>query len=209
MAPLIWAYKLGREYARRMPSYLGELKSGHPNFSSKSKVTCNQHLPELPSKLNESQNHLELSDERLKSQTSIEDLSYSSEDDLAIENFVRDKVQVCQPFFLFDILIQSEGCFFFLTDGFNFSLLRIFLLLPLLHLDRKTTWHSLGTSAMKPREENGVVDARLNVYGTRNLKVADISICPGNVGANTYSTALMIGEKAARLIMEDLKIHAN
>ena len=25
---------------------------------------------------------------------------------------------------------------------------------------------------MKPREEGGVVDARLNVYGTQNLKVA-------------------------------------
>jgi alcohol oxidase len=30
----------------------------------------------------------------------------------------------------------------------------------------------LGTCAMKPREEGGVVDARLNVYGTQNLKVA-------------------------------------
>lgn len=29
----------------------------------------------------------------------------------------------------------------------------------------ETTWHSLGTCAMKPREEGGVVDARLNVYG--------------------------------------------
>lgn len=68
----------------------------------------------------------------------------------------------------------------------------------------QTTWHSLGTLAMKPREAGGVVDSRLNVYGTRHLKVADLSICPGNVGANTNSTALMIGEKAAILILEDL-----
>lgn len=31
---------------------------------------------------------------------------------------------------------------------------------------------------MKPREEGGVVDKRLNVYGTQNLKCADLSICP-------------------------------
>jgi len=70
----------------------------------------------------------------------------------------------------------------------------------------ETTWHSLGTCAMKPREQGGVVDARLNVYGTQNLKVADCSITPENVGANTYNTAVAIGEKAAVIIAEDLGI---
>jgi alcohol oxidase len=69
-----------------------------------------------------------------------------------------------------------------------------------------TTWHSLGTCAMKPREEGGVVDARLNVYGVQGLKVADMSICPTNVGNNTYSTALLIGEKATTIIAEELGI---
>ncbi|KAK7688555.1 hypothetical protein QCA50_008093 [Cerrena zonata] len=69
-----------------------------------------------------------------------------------------------------------------------------------------TTWHSIGTCAMKPRVEGGVVDSRLSVYGVRNLKVADLSICPGNVAANTYSTALLIGEKAACIMAEDLGI---
>jgi alcohol oxidase len=75
---------------------------------------------------------------------------------------------------------------------------------------------------MKPREEGGVVDSRLNVYGTQNLKGAgklyifvgrmelmlliDCSIAPANVGANTYNTALAIGEKAAVIIAEDLGI---
>jgi alcohol oxidase len=36
------------------------------------------------------------------------------------------------------------------------------------------------------------------------LKVADLSICPDNVGCNTYSTALLIGEKCAVLTAEDL-----
>jgi choline dehydrogenase-like flavoprotein len=36
----------------------------------------------------------------------------------------------------------------------------------------ETTWHSCGTMAMKPREEGGVVDKDLNVYGVTGLKVA-------------------------------------
>ena len=40
---------------------------------------------------------------------------------------------------------------------------------------------------MAPREGNdivkhGVLDPRLNVHGTKNLKCADLSICPDNVG---------------------------
>ncbi|KAG2095430.1 GMC oxidoreductase-domain-containing protein [Suillus discolor] len=57
-----------------------------------------------------------------------------------------------------------------------------------------TAAHSLGTCAMKPESEKGVA----------GLKVADMSIAPKNVGTNTYSTALLIGEKAALIIAEDL-----
>lgn len=59
----------------------------------------------------------------------------------------------------------------------------------------ETTWHSLGTCSMAPREGNkltphgGVVDERLNVHGVQGLKVADLSICPDNVGCNTYSVS--------------------
>ena len=59
---------------------------------------------------------------------------------------------------------------------------------------------------MKPSERGGVVDPRLNVYGVQRLKVADLSVAPSNVGANTYSTALLIGEKAAVMIAEELGI---
>jgi len=76
---------------------------------------------------------------------------------------------------------------------------------------------------MKPREKGGVLDPRLNVYGVQGLKVAgmaesilsrrevrhtllDCSIMPSNVGANTYNTAIAIGEKAAVIIAEDLGI---
>ncbi|KAG6839465.1 hypothetical protein C0991_002330 [Blastosporella zonata] len=72
----------------------------------------------------------------------------------------------------------------------------------------ETTWHSLGTCAMKPREEGGVVDGRLNVFGTQNLKVVDLSICPDNLGTNTYSSALLVGEKGADLLLEELGLTA-
>ncbi|KAJ7881580.1 GMC oxidoreductase-domain-containing protein [Mycena olivaceomarginata] len=55
-------------------------------------------------------------------------------------------------------------------------------------------WHALGTCAMRPRNQGGVVDARLNVYGVKNLKVADMSVAPLN----------FIGEKAATIIAEEL-----
>ncbi|KAH0827452.1 alcohol oxidase [Lanmaoa asiatica] len=67
--------------------------------------------------------------------------------------------------------------------------------------------HSLGTCAMKARQEGGVVDSRLNVYGVRGLKFnLDLSIAPSNVASNTYSSALVIGEKAATIIAAELAI---
>lgn len=54
----------------------------------------------------------------------------------------------------------------------------------------QTTWHSLGSCKMAPREERGVVDGNLNVYGVQNLKVADLSIPPENVGANTNNVSI-------------------
>lgn len=68
----------------------------------------------------------------------------------------------------------------------------------------ETTWHSLGTCKMGPREELGVVDADLNVYGVKGLKITDLSIPPRNVAANTMSTAVAIGEKAADIIIGEL-----
>ncbi|KAG2739297.1 P-loop containing nucleoside triphosphate hydrolase protein [Suillus brevipes Sb2] len=43
---------------------------------------------------------------------------------------------------------------------------------------------------MKPESDQGVVDARLNVYGVMGLKVADMSIAPKNVG--TVGTEFLI-----------------
>ena len=67
-----------------------------------------------------------------------------------------------------------------------------------------TTWHSLGTCKMAPKDQMGVVDPSLNVHGVKGLKLADLSIPPENVGANTGGTAFLIGEKAADIFIKEL-----
>ncbi|KAI0198308.1 alcohol oxidase [Astrocystis sublimbata] len=67
-----------------------------------------------------------------------------------------------------------------------------------------SAWHSSGTCKMAPREQNGVVDKDLGVYGVEGLKLADLSIVPKSVAANTYNTALAIGEKAADTFIKEL-----
>ncbi|KFA74745.1 hypothetical protein S40288_08838 [Stachybotrys chartarum IBT 40288] len=66
-----------------------------------------------------------------------------------------------------------------------------------------TMWHSQGTCKIGPLDEHGVVDSSLSVYGVANLRLADLSILPGNIGANTNNMALTVGERAA-----DIFIHA-
>lgn len=65
-------------------------------------------------------------------------------------------------------------------------------------------WHSIGTCKMAPREQLGVVDNSLGVYGVTGLKIADLSIAPENVCSNTMSTALAIGEKAADIFIREV-----
>ncbi|KAI0644068.1 alcohol oxidase [Trametes meyenii] len=60
--------------------------------------------------------------------------------------------------------------------------------------------HLIGTAAQAPREQGGVVDAELKVYGTTNLRVADASILPIQLAAHTQATIYALGEKAADLI---------
>ncbi|KIV92306.1 hypothetical protein PV10_06758 [Exophiala mesophila] len=69
-----------------------------------------------------------------------------------------------------------------------------------------TTFHSIATCKMAPVEQMGVVDKDLNVHGVQGLKVADLSIAPENVSGNTMSTAVMIGEKSADIIIKEFKL---
>ncbi|KAG6909077.1 hypothetical protein DXG01_002058 [Tephrocybe rancida] len=58
-----------------------------------------------------------------------------------------------------------------------------------------TAGHALGTCSMLPRDRQGVVDPHLKVYGTKNLRVVDLSIIPLQIAAHTQAAAYVIGEK--------------
>lgn len=60
--------------------------------------------------------------------------------------------------------------------------------------------HPVGTCAMLPRDQGGVVDAELNVYGVKGLRIVDSSIMPFIPMANTQTTVYAVAEKAADLI---------
>lgn len=63
-----------------------------------------------------------------------------------------------------------------------------------------TTYHTCGTAAMLPKEKGGVVDSKLVVYGTTNLRIVDASVFPLIPRGNIMSSVYAVAEKAADII---------
>ena len=64
-----------------------------------------------------------------------------------------------------------------------------------------TVSHPSGTAPMLPRDEGGVVDSNLVVYGTSNLRVVDWSVMPVQISGHPQTAVYGIAERAAEIVM--------
>ena len=65
-------------------------------------------------------------------------------------------------------------------------------------------YHAVGSAAMGPADDD-VVDARLRVRGVDRTAVADASVLPVQVSGNTAAPAMLVGYRAADLVLSDFK----
>ncbi|KAI0097596.1 GMC oxidoreductase [Nemania sp. FL0031] len=61
--------------------------------------------------------------------------------------------------------------------------------------------HPLGTASMMSRELGGVVDPKLRVYGTKNVRVVDASIFPLQFSGHLTATLYAVAERVAEMIV--------
>ncbi|KAJ3579473.1 hypothetical protein NPX13_g1101 [Xylaria arbuscula] len=74
-----------------------------------------------------------------------------------------------------------------------------------LHKTAMSSWHPTSTCPMLPLDKGGVVNERLVVHKTKNLRVVDASVFPITTRGNPMATVYAVAERAADLIKEDLE----
>ncbi|KAG7449844.1 GMC oxidoreductase [Guyanagaster necrorhizus] len=63
-----------------------------------------------------------------------------------------------------------------------------------------TDYHPIGSMSMLPKDQGGVVDTSLKVYGTSNVRVIDASVIPIEMSSHSGSISFAIGVQGAELI---------
>ncbi|KAL5492939.1 hypothetical protein ACEPAI_4387 [Sanghuangporus weigelae] len=63
-----------------------------------------------------------------------------------------------------------------------------------------TEFHPANTCAMLPRSQGGVVDPKLRVYGTSNVRVADASVFPIQFSSHLMMSVYALAETASEII---------
>lgn len=67
-----------------------------------------------------------------------------------------------------------------------------------------TVWHANGSVKMGRADDDlACVDSRFRVRGVQRLRVADCSICPLTPSNHTQSTAYLVGQKAADVLIAE------
>ena len=72
--------------------------------------------------------------------------------------------------------------------------------------DAAATFHHQTCTAKMGRDPMSVVDAKLQVYGIQNLRIADGSILPRVTTGNTMAPCIIIGERAGEILRDDHQI---
>ena len=63
-----------------------------------------------------------------------------------------------------------------------------------------TVYHPSCTCRMGPTPASSVVDSKLRVHGTENLRVCDASVFPSLIAGNTNAPSMMVGWRGAEII---------
>jgi choline dehydrogenase-like flavoprotein len=75
----------------------------------------------------------------------------------------------------------------------------------ILPINSATNYHPCGTCSMMKEGLGGVIDERLRVYGTSNVRVCDASILPIIPRGNILTAVYAFAEKAAEIILSEVK----